>query len=244
MDEDVHGPLGVRIVVMAKAAVPGRVKTRLTKPGPGGEPALSPEAAAAVHAAMLDCVLTRAGRFFGGFKPRPRLRLAMDDPAAAPASAVGWEVLPQETGDLGERMLRVGGESGAVFLGVDSPDAPLHALEAAWWIAAGIKGQGSNLTLSAAGPVDDGGYWTLAVSRPLPTLHAGIDWGTAAVFEQTRAAAAAASLPFSTLPGWHDVDDAADLAALRTRLAGIDPAAEPELARLREALADPRTATV
>lgn len=233
---------------MAKAAVPGRVKTRLTTTGPGGEPALPPARAAAVHAAMLDAVLTRTKRFFDGFKPRPRLRLAMDDPAGAPPSAAGWEVVPQGGGDLGERMGRCGGEGGAVCLGVDSPDVPLDALEAAWWIAMGVDtARTGGRTLAAAGPVGDGGYWTLAVSRPMPPLLAGIDWGTSTVFEQTRAAAAAASLPFTALPPWHDVDDAADLAALRHRLEAADPATEPELARLRAALAalaDPRTASV
>ena len=221
---------------MAKAAVPGRVKTRLTRPGPGGEPALTPERAAEVHAAMLDCVLTRVGRFFGRFKPRPSLVLAMDDPAAAPAAARAWEVIPQGGGDLGERMLRVGGAGGAVFLGVDSPDAPTHALERAWWIAIGERAGVGGHEQAAAGPVGDGGYWTLAVSTPTPALLAGIDWGTPAVFGQTEAAAAAASLPFEALPSWHDVDDAADLAALRERLKRLDPEDEPELVVLRDRL--------
>ncbi len=221
---------------MAKAAVPGRVKTRLTRPGPGGEPALTPEQAAEVHAAMLDCVLTRVGRFFKTFKPWPSLVLAMDDPSAAPASAAAWEILPQGGGDLGERMLRVGGAGRAIFLGVDSPDAPTHALERAWWIAIGVRGGVGGHRQAAAGPVSDGGYWTLAVSTPMPELLTGIDWGTSAVFGQTEAAAAAASLPLEALPSWHDVDDAADLAALRERLERLDPEYEPELVVLRARL--------
>ena len=234
MDADAQAAPGVRVVVMAKAAVPGRVKTRLTRPGPGGEPALTPEAAAAVHAAMLDCVLTRARRVAGLWCPAPSLRLAMDDPAGAPASARGWEVVEQGGGPLGERMARVGGGGGAVFLGVDSPDCPHLAAACA----------AASSPTAAVGPVGDGGYWTLAVPRPMPRLLKGIDWGSERVHAQTHAAARAAGLPLVDLPPWHDVDDAADLAALRGRLAGVDPAAEPELARLREALADPRASSV
>ena len=219
----VAGPLSV--LVMAKAAVPGRVKTRLTR----GRGALSPDVAAAVHAAMLDTVLARL---------RPLVRgggaavLALDDPALAPDAAAeqGWTVVPQGAGDLGERIARawrhVTGPA-AVF-GVDSPDVPGETLNA---IAPSLVRHDPLL-----GPVTDGGYWTLA-ARDLPlALLQNIDWGTPAVYDQTHAAARAAGLTLADLPPWHDVDDAADLAALRQRLTSIDPAAEPDLAALADRL--------
>ena len=52
------------------------------------------------------------------------------------------------------------------------------------------------------------------------------------MYDQTHAAARTAGLALADLPPWHDVDDAADLAALRTRLAAVDPAAEPALRSL------------
>ena len=123
-DAVVSSPLSV--LVMAKAAVPGRVKTRLTR-GPG---ALSPDAAAAVHAAMLDTVLARLRPLVVGGGAAV---LALDDPALAPEAAAehGWTVVPQGTGDLGQRIARawrhVPGPA-AVF-GVDSPDVPAAVLQ-------------------------------------------------------------------------------------------------------------------
>lgn len=118
------------VVVMAKAAVPGRVKTRLTKAGAGGEGmggggggagadeggegGLSPETAAAVHTAMMETVLKRTQRYMtvAGADPSPspvRWVLAMDDPSRPPAGAIeaGWVVIDQGTGDLGQRLKAV-----------------------------------------------------------------------------------------------------------------------------------------
>lgn len=224
----------VAVVVMAKAAVPGKVKTRLTQAGEGGRPPLTAEQAALVHAAMLEAVLARVARIARG---RARLLLAMDDPAGAPTDAVGlgWEIVAQGTGDLGERMGRVrqrGGADAAVFLGSDSPDAPDEALAAAIELAVGPGAS------AGAGPVEDGGYWTLAVrGDPTPLLR-GIDWGTETVFEATRKAAQAASLEFVTLPTWFDVDHPADLHDLQERLAahGREARPDPALTRLADRL--------
>ena len=81
----------------------------------------------------------------------------------------------------------------------------------------------------------DGGYWTLAARAVPVALLESIDWGTPAVYDQTHAAARAASLRLVDLPAWHDVDDAADLTALRRRLADAD---EPALVTLATRLAD------
>ncbi len=271
------------VIVMAKAAVPGRVKTRLTR-GPGG---LTPEAAAAVHAAMLDTVLERAaGRVAGG----GGAVLALDDVHRAPdaAAAWGWRVVEQGTGDLGERIARVwrGVAGPAMVLGVDSPDVPRASLRPVRDLlygetpadhpptggvgrgSAGPGGEGGDAPRPPAarpptpgpsrgaggrpappdallGPVADGGYWTLAARAVPLALLESIDWGTPAVYDQTHAAARAAGLRLADLPGWHDVDDTADLAALRRRLAdpstagdAPDPALR-SLARRLDALLGP-----
>ena len=112
------------VVVMAKAAVPGKVKTRLTRPTPAPPkhqrpphalPPLSAEQAAAVHAAMLRCVLTRTRAWLDPTQSQKRADsppavmrwvLAMDDPQHPPpeAAAGGWNVVPQGQGDLGQRL--------------------------------------------------------------------------------------------------------------------------------------------
>ena len=220
---------GLNVVLMAKGAVPGRVKTRLTR----GVEAVSPDQSAAVHAAMLEAVLARLElwvRDSGGGKVH--LVLAMDDPALAPAAAVGWRVMDQGAGDLGQRLDHVwrdcvdrGDGEAVVFFGVDCPDVPAQALAA---IAEVLEKHDA-----AVGPVDDGGYWTLASRRYAPGLIADIDWGTAVVYDQTCAAAERLGLSLHRLPTWHDVDEPADLAGLRQRLASAE---EPALRRLAERL--------
>ncbi|MEM1027901.1 MAG: DUF2064 domain-containing protein, partial [Planctomycetota bacterium] len=172
---------------MAKAAVPGRVKTRLTR----GEHGLSDAQASDVHAAMFDAVL---GRLRDHMKARdggrPALVLAMDDPAGAPGGveSAGWRVVAQGDGDLGQRMDRVwqdcrrhNGHDAVVFFGVDSPDVPADVL--------GAIGDGLNHADALIGPVEDGGYWTLACRDYQPALLRGIDWGTPAVYDQSMAIA-------------------------------------------------------
>jgi len=213
------GP-GAAVVVMAKAPVAGRVKTRLVRGG------VSPQAAVAVHEAMLRCVLERVEATLPG-----RYVLAVTEPGHRWwASWRRWRVFEQRGAGLGERMGAAwadAGGGGAVFLGVDCPDFPADGLRRAWAVAGG---DGADV---AVGPVEDGGYWTLAAGRPVPAVLRGIDWGTPHVYDQTRAAAAAAGLSMAVLPRWRDVDEPADLAALRRRLEEADGG---PLTRLRRAL--------
>lgn len=205
---------------MAKPATPGRVKTRLI----GNT--LDAGQAAAVHQAMLDCVLERVASWLPG--GRRVLALAGAGGAHGGAAAPGWEVVDQGEGDLGARLLHVWaavGGGAVAFLGVDSPDVPGEALRA--------LGGSVTRSAAAAGPTEDGGYWTLAARELNASLVTRIDWGTPKVYDQTRAAAARAGLTFETLPPWDDVDTASDLARLRARL---EVAAEPPLVRLRDRL--------
>jgi uncharacterized protein len=212
-------------VVMAKRPEPRRVKTRLI-----GE--LSDLQAARIHAAMLDCVLTRLSALPG------QLILALDGGINAPIThpdpdlsievPSGTYLMDQEHGDLGDRLGHVWQALGcgpAVFFGVDSPDVPTSTLKS---IAPSLTHADA-----ACGPVDDGGYWCLAGRQYTPKLLAGIDWGTPAVYHQTRDAAEQAGLRLHELPAWHDVDDASDLTSLRDRLRDTR---EPALIRLTQRL--------
>lgn len=221
------------VVVMAKAAVPGRVKTRLTRGAASDR--LSTEQAAGVHAAMFATVLQRLAQHVTDPAGRaPALVLAMDAPAQAPPAA-GWEIVEQGQGGLGERLERVWqgcrdrhGTEAAVFFGVDSPDVPAEVLRQI--------GPALNDVQVAVGPVEDGGYWTLACGSFRPGLLRGIDWGTPAVYHQTSRAAEALGLTRAALPMWHDVDEPADLAGLRQRLAVLAEPREPALVELAERL--------
>ena len=84
-------------------------------------------------------------------------------------------VLDQGEGDLGRRLDRVwraaGTASPIAFFGADSPDVPDAALRE-------IPAALAECDV-AVGPVEDGGYWTLAARRYQPRLLAGIDWDPA-----------------------------------------------------------------
>jgi glycosyltransferase A (GT-A) superfamily protein (DUF2064 family) len=109
-----------------------------------------------------------------------------------------------------------------VYLGVDSPDVPTESL--------GSILPALDRADIATGPVDDGGYWTLAVRGWEPRIFEGIDWGTPSVYHQTLAAAKRAGLKLTTLTQWYDVDRPIDLDALYQR---IEKAQEPALVQLR-----------
>ena len=67
---------------------------------------------------------------------------------------------------------------------------------------------------AALGPATDGGYYLLAMRRPKLQLFDNIDWSTARVAEQTRAAAGRTGVSIVDLPPLGDVDTPADLPLL------------------------------
>lgn len=64
------------------------------------------------------------------------------------------------------------------------------------------------------GPASDGGYYLLALKEPHAALFADIDWSTAHVAAQTRAAAQRLGLALVEIAPWYDVDDPTSLAQL------------------------------
>ena len=214
-----------RIIIMAKQPEPGRVKSRLVQGG------LSPAAAAGAAEAMLRCVVRR-WRSVGPL----HLAVSPDGTGEAFRRSLGLPDMPiidQGPGDLGERMERVwlqaAPEGPVAFVGVDSPDVPRGHMDQ---IAAAL-----DRADAAVGATDDGGYWTLAAGSFLPALLARIDWGSPLVYDQTCQRAREAGVSLVELPAWHDVDDVADLTALRMRLRppqglpeGLEPSKSPDAA--------------
>ena len=212
---------------MAKPPLAGLVKTRLIR-------SIGAQRAADVHAAMLDCVLTRAAAVFPPARGhRLVLSFALDlvDPDDK-ASSMGlgvqpgpdWTVVRQGRGDLGQRLDHAWLEQGGgptVFLGSDSPDVPLPALTE-------IE-RALSMSDVAIGPTEDGGYWTLGANRRDPRILSGIDWGTSKVYHQSRAATQRAALDLTELPRWFDIDEPSDFELLRRRLTVTH---EPVLRRL------------
>ncbi|HKQ20038.1 MAG TPA: TIGR04282 family arsenosugar biosynthesis glycosyltransferase, partial [Candidatus Eisenbacteria bacterium] len=149
------------------------------------------------------------------------------------AAAANVRVLPQGSGDLGERLarafarLRDEGSERVVAVGSDSP-----TLDPAL-IGGGIAALGhADVVL---GPAEDGGYYLIGVSATVDVvaLFRAIPWSTPSVARVTAERAVALGLTVVRLPEWYDLDDAAAL-----RRAATDPAlAEcPALSRTLAAL--------
>ena len=199
------------LFLFTKPARPGRVKTRLI-----GE--LTPEQAAALHAAFRDDV---AERLAGGSFDL-ELAWALDDGEAVPESSLPGR--RQEGADLGERLYNAlqsalvsagGGAVGAI--GSDHPEIALATVEDAFQRLAA----GADLVV---GPAADGGYYLIAlrsgaVHRDLFTC---IAWSTDTVFSETMRRAERLGLKTELLPEGHDVDRPDDLRRLVASLAAAN----------------------
>ena len=180
-------------ILFAKAAIPGRVKTRLA-------PLLSPAAAADLHRAMVRDALDVLRQL-----PGLAIELHTDIPTDEWRECAVTTRLQAE-GELGIRMLRsLGGGLAAgyrqvVLVGADSPGLPPGHV-------AGLLRLDADVAL---GPADDGGYWGIAARRVSPRMFDGVAWSTGQTLEQTVAAARRAGLTVETGSPWFDVDQPED----------------------------------
>jgi glycosyltransferase A (GT-A) superfamily protein (DUF2064 family) len=195
------------LIVLAKAPVPGRVKTRLCPPA-------TPQQAADLAAAALADTLAAARRV-----PGTRVVVALDGAPDAALSAVleGTTVIAQRGGSLGERIAaahtdvaRLVPGACTVQIGMDTPQCDPAVLGRC--LDALCHPQGPDAML---GPAADGGWWALALRDPrhadfirhVPTSHA--DTGA-----RTRAGLEAAGLQVVALPELTDVDTIIDARAV------------------------------
>jgi rSAM/selenodomain-associated transferase 1 len=208
-----------RLMIFAKAPVPGRVKTRLGLP---------PASAAALHAAFVQDVVARHQR--PGRRVTVWRTLDLDHPLwQTLVDRHGIALAEQCDGPLGRRMasafateLRPTGERShpVVILGTDSPTLPPRLVDAAFAALADVP--------AVIGPASDGGYYLLGLRDGIPPIFGDdIEWGTATVFERTIAALVAYGVAFRVLDPWYDIDRPADLALLRHHLPSLEAAGEP-----------------
>ncbi len=193
------------LLVIAKAPVPGHVKTRLTPP-------CTPEQAATLaEAALADTLAAVRGA------DADRRMLVLDGTMAAPA---GFEVVGQRGACLGERLAAAFCDSGGTGLVVamDTPQLTPGLLTAALdaFAAPGVD--------AVIGPTPDGGYWGIGFSRPVAGAFAGVPMSTAGTCAAQRARLAELGLGVAELPLLRDVDAIGDARAVaaqapRTRFA-------------------------
>ena len=134
-----------------------------------------------------------------------------------------WDgaTLPQRGADLGARMLnaladaRAQGFARAVIIGSDAPDLPLDYLEGAFQKLRDKDGFAQSSV--------DGGFVSIGASCALPAaIFNGITWSRDDVWTRLLANIKALDLNFTIWGSWWDVDEIADLRALRERLQTAD----------------------
>ncbi|WP_070987827.1 TIGR04282 family arsenosugar biosynthesis glycosyltransferase [Halofilum ochraceum] len=205
--------MNVRIVVFAKAPVPGRAKTRLI-------PALGPEGAARLQAALLEDALQRA-RAAG--PAGLELWGTGDDPQGClPAAAArhGASLRDQCDGDLGARM-----QHALACATADGTPALVIGTDAPGLTPARIEQAGESLARHDAVlvPALDGGYVLLGAHAAPAELFTGIDWGTDRVLAATHARLRTLGWRVDERPVVWDVDEPEDLERVRA-LGGHWPA--------------------
>ena len=181
------------LLVLAKAPVPGRVKTRLCPP-------CSPDQAATLaEAAIVDTLAAATAT------PGVRPVLVLD---GVPGEWVpnGLEIVPQVEGDLGARLAGAFAtvDGPAVLLGMDTPQVTSGTLRAA---VDALLRPGTDAVL---GHTVDGGWWIIGFRSPQPSAFVGVPMSTA----QTGALQAnrlnELGLSVTTLAVETDVDTFAD----------------------------------
>jgi rSAM/selenodomain-associated transferase 1 len=183
------------LLVIAKAPVPGRVKTRLCPP-------CSPRHAATVARAALEDTLAAAGA------AAVERRVLVLDGAPGPWLPAGWEVVPQRGAGLAKRLAAAFAEAGApaLLIGMDTPQVTPALLE---------QGLAALLTHDAVlGCAPDGGYWAIGLRRAAAAVFAGVPMSAGDTGARQRARLDALGLTTASLPPLRDVDTIADARAV------------------------------
>ena len=187
--------------MFAKSPEPGRVKTRLAAE-------IGEFAALEVYQQLLDTTLDRV--VTSQLSP---VELWLDtecvnDWLQNRVNRYGLTIQTQPDGDLGKRMALAIDRtlSRADFCLLVGADCPL--IDADYlYNACEILQSDSELVL---GPAEDGGYVLVGMNKNLPALFTSIDWGSAAVMQQTRQIIKAQQWCHRELPVLWDVDRVAD----------------------------------
>ena len=191
----------MQIIVIAKAPVPGHVKTRLCPP------CTPVQAAAIASAALADTLASVAST------PAARRTLAIAGDYAAPR---GFHVVRQRGSGLGERLANAFADTRlpeipSLLIGMDTPQATASMLAG---IAAGLDDADAVLA-----PAADGGWWALALRDPgHARVLAGVGMSLPDTGVETRAALRRLGLRIAIGPMLRDVDTVADALAIASSL--------------------------
>jgi len=195
-----------RLIVFTRCPDPGSCKTRLI-------PLLGIEGATAIHAALVrhtmgwastakavglaDVEVHYSGKDLEGLKG---LR-------GEGATQINYQ--RQSAGDLGARLAAAfelafeDGCSKVAIIGTDCPELNLSGVAMAF--------EHLDLADIVIGPAIDGGYYLIALRKPVPQLFESVAWGEPTVLETTLRKAQSLLLDVRLLPELADVDRPDDL---------------------------------
>ncbi|MEN8707571.1 hypothetical protein BKA08_002986 [Nocardioides marinisabuli] len=208
------GGAPLRVLVVAKAPVAGRVKTRL-----GAD--VGDDVAAEVAAACLLDTLEAASAAVGA--EHCHLSLAGDLTGAVRGEEIlaatrGWRTTAQVGDGFDERLahahaaVAASGPGPVVQVGMDTPQVTAGLLLDA---AAPLATHDAVL-----GPADDGGWWVLALRDPAAaSVLAGVEMSTPTTYDDTRAALEGAGLSVGGTRVLRDVDTVDDAEAVLGEIA-------------------------
>ncbi len=232
------GVSGRHVGVFVKAPVAGEVKTRLGR-------AVGMARAAALYAAFAGDVLETVARVRDAalwvFHAPGEAALERCRRLVEPEWWSRFRVASQAGPSLGERMRaaleqmlsarhgkRPDPRQAAVLVGSDLPTLDAGRVEDALERLGEVD--------VVLGPAHDGGYYLIGVAAPHDALFEGIEWSTPGVLDETRRRCEALGLSYELLPPARDIDEAADLEALRDELERRARAGAPSPRRTEAAL--------
>jgi len=180
------------VLVMAKAPVPGRVKTRLCPP------CTAAEAAQLAAAALADTLAAVAGC------GADRHIVALDGPPG-PWLPPGFTVIPQCAGAFDRRLdhawRAVGGPG--LQIGMDTPQVTARDLDAGLAALDGAE--------AALGHAADGGWWAIALRQPHAAMFRGVPMSRSDTGRRQVARLRSLGLRVAPLPTMVDLDTIDDL---------------------------------
>ncbi|MGK2936493.1 MAG: TIGR04282 family arsenosugar biosynthesis glycosyltransferase [Solirubrobacteraceae bacterium] len=191
------------LIVIAKAPVPGRVKTRLCPP------CTPAQATALAEAALSDTLAAVAAT------PAAR-RVCVLDGEPGPWLPDRIEVIPQRGNGLGERLAAAFDDVGgpALLIGMDTPQVTPSDLADG---LAALRAPGADAVLGLA---PDGGYWAIGLRWPDATVFSGVPMSTPRTGAAQRARLLEAGRRVRLLPELRDVDTIADARAVAAAAPG------------------------
>ena len=193
----------VQVLLIAKAPLPGRSKTRLSPP-------CTPEQAAGIAAAAV-------GDTLDAVRAAPvAARVVALDGEPGELELDGFTVVPQVEGDLGTRLAAAFADAMAgtpiptLLIGMDTPQVTPALLSRS---AALLQSSGHGTAVLGAAP--DGGWWALGLhSAAAAAVLAEVPMSREDTAVRTRAALEATGLTVLDLPRLTDIDHFPDALAV------------------------------